>query len=178
ELLATEASTRPPSEDEAQRFTQGMAARLGIAPDFVEPAFVDPADRLIKKGQLPANLDPGNPKIDDPNERSRIMRAFERKLGKPAGYVLPVQRWGAQAKPGWISELWQTRRGRLFLAPGDSPIGLRLPLSSLPYVAPVDYPHLVPADPFAPRQPLPSGKAEATPPLAVKAPVKQGGSDA
>ena len=155
ELLATEASTRPPSEDEAQRFTQGMAARLGIASDFVQPAFEDPADRLIKEGQLPANLDPGNPKIDDPNERSRIMRAFERKLGKPAGYVLPVQRWGAQAEPGWISELWQTRRGRLFLAPGDSPIGLRLPLSSLPYLAPVDYPHLVPADPFAPRQPLP-----------------------
>src|SRR3984957_5491706 len=155
ELLAPEASARPPSEDEAQRFAEGMAARLGIAPDFVQPAFEDPADRLIKEGQLPANLDPGNPEIDDPNERSRIMRAFGRKLGKPAGYVLPVQRWGALALPGWISELWQTRRGRLFLASGDSPIGLRLPLSSLPYLAPVDYPHPVPADPFAPRQPLP-----------------------
>jgi uncharacterized protein (DUF2126 family)/transglutaminase-like putative cysteine protease len=158
-LLATEASMRVPSDDEALRFTQGMATRLGIAASFVQPAFEDPADRLIKEGQLPANMDPSNPQIDDPAERSRIMRTFERALGKPAGYVLPVQRWGAQAKPGWISELWQLRRGRLFLAPGDSPIGLRLPLSSLPQLAPIDYPHMVPADPFAPRLPLPDPSA-------------------
>jgi uncharacterized protein (DUF2126 family) len=153
-LLASEASTRPPSDDEARRFAQGMAARLGIASEFVQPAFEDPADRMLKEGQLPANIDPSNPKIDDLNERAAIMRAFERHLGKPAGYVLPLQRWAAQAKPGWVSELWQLRRGRLFLAPGDSPIGLRLPLSSLPALAPTDYPHLVPADPFASRPAL------------------------
>ncbi len=172
DLLATEASTRPPSDEEAKRFTQAMAARLGIASEFVQPAFEDPADRLIKEGQLPANVDPSNPKIDDLNERARIMRAFERQLGKPAGYVLPLQRWAAQATPGWVSELWETRRGRLFLAPGDSPIGLRLPLSSLPYVAPIDYPHLVPADPFAPRPPLPAdlgGSQPAASALAVEA---------
>jgi uncharacterized protein (DUF2126 family) len=168
-LLAPEASSRPPSDDEARRFTQGMAKRLGIAPEFVQPAFEDPADCMLKEGQLPANIDPSNPKIDDQNERARIMRAYERHLSKPAGYVLPVQRWAAQAKPGWISELWQLRRGRLFLAPGDSPIGLRLPLSSLPYLAPVDYPHLVPADPFSPRQPLPDAPA-----LAPDRPVPQG----
>jgi uncharacterized protein (DUF2126 family) len=166
ELLAAEASTRVPSDDEARRFTEGMAKRLGLAPEFVQPAFEDPADRMIKEGQIPANIDPSNPQIDDLNERARIMRAFERHLGEPAGYVLPVQRWAGQAAPGWVSEIWQTRRGRLFLAPGDSPIGLRLPLSSLPYLAPIDYPHLVPADPFAPREPLPTeAPAPARPPV-------------
>ena len=44
---------------------------------------------------------------------------------------------------------------RLFLVPGDAPIGLRLPLNSLPYIAPKDEPRLVPADPFAERGALP-----------------------
>jgi uncharacterized protein (DUF2126 family) len=167
-LLAAEASTRPLSDEEARHFAQGMATRLGIASDFVQPAFEDPADRMLKEGQLPADIDPSNPQIDDPNARARIMRAFERRLGKPAGYVLPLQRWAAQAKPGWVSELWQLRRGRLFLAPGDSPIGLRLPLSSLPFVAPSDYPQLVPADPFAPRQPLPGPHPDPSPHGAAK----------
>src|SRR5262249_44054402 len=134
-LIATEAVSDPPtSTGTAQRFTADLAARLGIAPEHVLPAYEDPADRMLKEGELPENVDPADPKIDAPVERARIMRAFERPLAAPAGFVLPVQRWTAQAKPGWISEVWQLRRGRLYLAPGDSPIGFRLPLNSLPYI--------------------------------------------
>ena len=53
-----------------------------------------------------------------------------------------------------MSGIWSTRRGRLFLVPGDSPLGLRLPMQSLPSLEPVEYPHVVPADPFAERVPL------------------------
>ena len=149
------------STDEAHRFTEGLAGRLGITADHVLPAFEDPAERMLKEGALPPNVDPADPKIDDPVERARIMREFERHLSAPTGYVLPVQRWGAQASGGWISEIWQTRRRRLFLVPGDSPIGFRLPLSSLPYIKPIDEPHLVPADPFADRGALPDPAAMA-----------------
>ena len=114
---------------------EALARRLGVPAAHVLPAFEDPADRMLKEGALPPNIDPADPKIDDPIERARIMREFERHLSAPAGYVLPVQRWTAQARPGWISELWQLRRKRLFLMPGDAPIGLRLPLNSLPYLA-------------------------------------------
>ena len=69
-------------------------------------------------------------------------------------------------QPGWLSEVWQTRRGRLFLVPGDSPLGFRLPLQSLPAIDPVDYPHLVPADPFAERTPLPDPRV--THPIGAK----------
>jgi uncharacterized protein (DUF2126 family) len=155
-LIAPEAvSGPPPSVGDAQRFTEALATRLGIAGENVLPAFEDPAERMLKEGELPPNVDPADPKIDDPHERARIMRGFERRLAAPAGFVLPVQRWTAQAKPGWASEVWQVRRGRLFLTPGDSPIGFRLPLKSLPYIRPAAYPHVVAADPFAERGPLP-----------------------
>ena len=163
-LIASEkldARGRTISTDEAHRFTEGLAGRLGITTDHVVPAFEDPAERMLKEGALPHNVEPADPKIDDPAERTRIMREFERHLSAPTGYVLPVQRWGAQAGGGWISEIWQTRRRRLFLMPGDSPIGFRLPLSSLPYIKPIDEPHLVPADTFADRGVLPDPAAMA-----------------
>jgi uncharacterized protein (DUF2126 family) len=175
-LIADEGRAVTPSSDDAHRFSESLAHRLGVPAAHVLPAFEDPADRMLKEGALPPNVDPADPKIDDPIERARIMREFERFLSAPTGYVLPIQRWTAKASAGWISELWKLRRRRLFLVPGDAPIGLRLPLSSLPYVAPKDEPRLVPADPFADRGALPdpatvsqnaSGRAFAAPPLMV-----------
>src|SRR5262249_26698339 len=154
-FIAPETIAYRPLADDAQRFTQAVAARLGLNADYVQPAFEDPAARLLKQGELPENVDPSDPKIDDPVERDRTMRAIEQHLGAPTGYVLPLQRWTAQASPGWISEVWQTRRRRLFLVPGESPIGFRLLLSALPHLRPVDYPYLVPADPMDARSELP-----------------------
>jgi uncharacterized protein (DUF2126 family)/transglutaminase-like putative cysteine protease len=154
-LIAREAADHEPTANDSQRFAEGIAAQLGITADYVQPAYEDPADRMLKQGLIPANLDPSDPQIDDPHERERILRLFDSHLSQPAGFVLPLQHWTAQAKAGWLSEVWKTRRGRLFLVPGDSPAGFRLPLQSLPYVDPVDYPHLIPADPFAEAAPLP-----------------------
>src|SRR5690606_26574775 len=81
---------------------------------------------------------------------------FERGLTRPTGYVLPVQRWNAIASQSrWLTEKWKTRRGKLFLAPGDSPAGYRLPLTALKHVGATSYPHVVPLDPLAPRGDLP-----------------------
>jgi uncharacterized protein (DUF2126 family)/transglutaminase-like putative cysteine protease len=159
--FAAEAAVHAASSDDARVFTEHVAQKLGLDKSFVQPAYEDPADRLIKEGELPVNFDPADPKIDDPQERARILRLVESRLSQPAGFVLPVQRWTSQASPGWISEIWRTRRGRLFLVPGDSPVGFRLPLQSLPHVAPANYPHVVAADPFAHRDPLPDPPAPA-----------------
>ncbi|MGA2567437.1 MAG: transglutaminase family protein [Pseudolabrys sp.] len=175
DLIAREPPARPPSVDDAQRVAAGIAARLGLKADFVQPAFEDPTDSMLKQGAVPVNIDPSDPKIDDPAERARILRVFEPHLKQPAGFVLPVKRWVARGKSGWLSEMWRTRRGQLFLTPGDSPLGLRLPLQSLPYIAPADIQHPMPDDPFAERRPLPDADAatrsaceETAPPLAAE----------
>jgi uncharacterized protein (DUF2126 family)/transglutaminase-like putative cysteine protease len=154
-LIAPETVTNRPRDGDAQRFTQAVARRLGLDAAYVQPAFEDPLERMRKEGELPENIEPSAAKVDDPIERGRIIRTVERQPGTPAGYVLPVQRWTEQGKPGWVSELWQTRRGRLYLAPGESPIGSRLPLNALPHLRPADYPLVVPADPMSAREALP-----------------------
>ena len=155
DLIAAEDAVRISSVSEARQFSETLAKHLGISAEHVVPAFEDPAERMLKEGALPENVDPSNPQIDDPRERARIMRAFERHLTVPAGFVLPIKHRIAQKGMNWVSEIWRFRRGSLFLAPGDSPIGFRLPLSSLPELAPDDNPQPVPVDPFAPRGHLP-----------------------
>ncbi len=166
-LIMREQPARAASTDDAHRFAEGIAARSGVSTEYVQPLYEDPVERMLKQGLIPENFDPSDPKIDDPHERARILKLFDSHLGAPRGFVLPLQRWTAQAKPGWLSEIWRTRRGRLFLVPGDSPAGFRLPLQSLPFIGPADYPYMGPADPFAPRTPLSDPRL--THPIAARA---------
>src|SRR5690606_33923203 len=46
------------------------------------------------------------------------------------------------------------RDERLYLLPGDSPIGYRLPLDSLPWVSEKDFPYFTPEDPTRDLPPL------------------------
>jgi uncharacterized protein (DUF2126 family) len=154
ELIAREDSKLAPTIGGAQKFSDGIAERLGVGREHVMPAFEDPAHWIVKEAQLPVNVDPIDNKLDDAEERARIARVFDRGLGQPQGFVLPIQRWNSRAGRGWMSEKWKTRRGRLFLVPGDSPLGLRLPLSTLPWIPPAAVPHVVEDDPFLERGPL------------------------
>ena len=161
--------------EHAQALAANVATALGLEPDYVTPAFEDPLHWIGKEGELPANVDLADPKIDDPEARARILRAFEGGLSRPTGFVLPVQRWNAEAaEHRWKSEHWKLRRGRLFLIQGDSPVGFRLPLDGLPWLPEDERPRVTPKDPFAPRGPLPSYARTAAPaPTAVAGPAAQ-----
>jgi uncharacterized protein (DUF2126 family)/transglutaminase-like putative cysteine protease len=154
DLIATIENPRKAGIDDAERFAEGTAKKLGVDSEFVLPAFEDPGHWLQKEAGLPPNVDPSDSKLSDPEERARMARVFNTGLNTPKGFVLPIQRWNADAAR-WKSERWKLRRGNLFLMPGDSPLGLRLPIASLPYIPPDDYPYVVEQDPLEPREELP-----------------------
>jgi uncharacterized protein (DUF2126 family) len=166
-LIAEERADNAPTIEDSQTLVEGIARRLEVSAEAVAPAFEDPWHFVDKERKLPENVDVSDSKLDDAMERDRLARVFERGLSRPAGYVLPLQMWNARGGGRrWVSEPWSTRSGRLLLLPGDSPVGFRLPIGSLPHVSPIDYPYVVPADPFAERADLPEPSARMQPYLA------------
>ena len=156
DLIAPVEDPPPVTVETAGELVRNVAERLGVDAGNVVAAYEDPAYWMVKEGDLPFNTAPEDPKLDDAEARARMMRTFERGLGNPSGYVLPIQRWNAAASdPRWRSEKWKLRREKLFLVAGDSPVGFRLPLSSLPWVPPQAYPYIHAQDPLEPREPLP-----------------------
>ncbi|MCA9025351.1 MAG: transglutaminase family protein [Planctomycetaceae bacterium] len=141
--------------DAARRFAAHLAAVLGVKARYIVPAYEDVAHYLLKERRLPVNVDPTDPKLKDPEERARMAKVFERGVGEPAGFVMPIKRQYWQAKPRWTSGPWPVRPDRMFLLPGDSAMGLRLPLDILPYVPESRLPRPYPPDPLEERPPLP-----------------------
>ena len=156
QLIAEEQQAPDPSPDDAHHLIQGIAERVEVGLKTIHPVYEDPWHFIGQERKLPENLDPATNNLDDPMARARLAKVYERGLGKPAGYVLPLQRWNARdGQRRWVTAAWTTRSQRLFLVPGDSPIGFRLPLPSLPVIDPKDYPYIIPTDPFEERGPLP-----------------------
>ncbi|TWU39000.1 hypothetical protein Q31b_40800 [Novipirellula aureliae] len=144
------------THDDANRFVRHLAAELNISAKMSFPVYEDVFHYLWREQRLPVDVDPTDPKLEDPNERAMMMRTFTNGLSKPIGFVLPLRRAWWQARPGWISGRWPIRSEKLYLIPGDSPIGLRLPISTLPSdTAAKGAFYSSPADPFASRPPLP-----------------------
>ena len=122
--------------EDAERFAEGAAKKLGVIPSSSCRRSKTPVAGCRRKRPA-ANVDPSESKLSDPEERSRMARVFDQGLNVPKGFVLPIQRWNAdagQSSSRWKSERWKLRRGNLFLTPGDSPLGLRLPIASLPRI--------------------------------------------
>lgn len=143
-------------QEDAERYIRALATRLGIPPEYARAAFEDPWYYIQKERKLPLNVDPFDAKLEDEEERARLARVFERGLDKPIGFALPLNRRHEATGPVWLSSGWPLRSDRLLLAPGDSPVGYRLPLGSLPWVDEKDYPWSYEQDPFDTRQPLPA----------------------
>jgi uncharacterized protein (DUF2126 family) len=155
DLLADETSARGLTSDDASRFIQALASRLGVTSACIQAGYEDAYYYLWRERRLPINVDPFDSRIDDEMERERLRRVFGQGLGAVVGYALPLagDAWGDRVS--WTTGPLLLRAGRMLLHPGDSPMGYRLPIDSFPWVSDTDYPSIQPVDPAAPRGSLP-----------------------
>jgi uncharacterized protein (DUF2126 family) len=138
------------SVEDAARVAVAIARRLGLPADAPFAAYEDAPSLLEQDAALPVNVDPWKADLSKPDERARLARLLRAGPGREAGYVLPLKPVVADGV-GWETSPWPLKRGRLVLVGGDSPIGFRLPLSSLPWVLPEEADREPPVDPFEPR---------------------------
>ena len=142
---------------DAEAFITRLTERLGLDTRYVHPGYEDTFYYLWRERRLPVNVDPFESNLDDELERARLRRVYSQGLSSVVGYLLPLKReWVTGTRgPQWVTGPWFLRDDRLYLIPGDSPMGYRLPLDSLPWAAPADQPWTLAHDPFAPSSPLP-----------------------
>lgn len=145
--------------DLAANFGDRLLARLGLKGAAWIPAYEDPWAQILEEQLLPPGVDPLAADLTSSEERRRLARLLGRGLGQPAGLVLPLSR-PARA---WTSDAWSFSRDRLYLVPGDSPLGLRLPLDRIGGTArayrPVDVTRPQPPLRFDPRRQRPGSDA-------------------
>ena len=153
--LVAQASSAPCKDTDPERFINALCDHLGLTRKFVIPAYEDIAQAVMAEQALPENFDPLAADLADDDARRKLATLIAGGLGKPVGFVLPLKavkqpegRRKKQAAQIWRSSLWPMRRDHLYLQSGDSPLGLRLPLSSLPWVQPEDRDTDFERDPF------------------------------
>ena len=159
DLFADERVPSHYTSDDAQRFIATLSHKLGVDEQHITPGFEDTWYYLWRERRLPVNVDPFDAKLSDEMEHVRLRRVFGQGLEKTVGYVLPLKPSEQGTGPRWTSGPWFLRDERMYLVPGDSPMGLRLPLDSLPWVSEADYPYAIEQDHFAERAPLPHATA-------------------
>ncbi|MEQ1916740.1 MAG: transglutaminase family protein, partial [Gallionella sp.] len=127
---------------DALHFMQGLSERLGLAASYVIPAYEDVAKIIDEELRWPENIDPLNSDLKKNDERRRLAQLIANDLGEAIGYVLPLKPLPPKHPPqsgqtviatGFRSSIWPLKREHLYLIGGDSPLGLRLPLASLPW---------------------------------------------
>ncbi len=142
---------------DARRFGELLAKALGISPAHVIDGFEDALYYIWRERRLPTDVNVRDSKLESLEERERIARIFETGLTSAVGVALPLRHVWWHSRSKWISSRWKFRSADMFLLPGDSPMGYRLPLESLATESSVHAAHaLLPHDPLAPREALPA----------------------
>ena len=117
--------------EQARALVEAIAAETGLSPEFIIPAFEDPWPVIHAANQLPVDIDPLQYDLREAGERARLGRLLRQGFIHPAGFALPL-RPGKPGEQRWTTSRWSLHHERLYLIPGASPQGYRLPLDALP----------------------------------------------
>ncbi|MCA9838562.1 MAG: transglutaminase family protein, partial [Trueperaceae bacterium] len=141
ELLADIDKSYDLPENISKTFLGTLARYLAVAKETIRPAYEDIVYFLWSERKLPRNLDPLKANLKDPLERQRLAELLEQGLDTPIGHVLPLD-WD-YPNNRWLTSYWELRRREIYLIPGNSPLGLRLPLNELSSEPEPEVPYLV-----------------------------------
>jgi uncharacterized protein (DUF2126 family)/transglutaminase-like putative cysteine protease len=150
----------PASARAAHDLAAGIAVRLGVPSDVLQPGYDDVLYGLWEQARRPEgdrpelDADPDDPAMAEAEQRRLQVAAMDAAPGRPRGWVLPVFR--TEDEQAWGTAYWRHRRRHLFLTPGSSPMGLRLPLDAIAWTPP---PAAIDRSPFEPRAALPARTA-------------------
>ncbi len=130
-LLAAPERSQGHAVQDARHFANMLLLALGIDGEYLQPVWEDVFYMMWQREQLAADIDPAALKPGDRAAYQRIQRVLASGDESPAGFVVPLE---FDHQNQWFAtSAWRLRRGRVVLTPGDSPVGMRLPLSSLPW---------------------------------------------
>ncbi|EFQ83162.1 transglutaminase-like protein [Aeromicrobium marinum DSM 15272] len=138
----------PDASDRAERLARAVTAAVGVPDEWLLAAWEDPLAVLAAEVRRPEG---DRPDTDPMHPGRDLVEALDAAETGPSGWVLPLAT-GEQ----WRSPAWSLRRGRLVLTPGDSAVGLRLPLDSITWTDPRpsgDPSYLAPEGPVTVRAP-------------------------
>lgn len=138
----------------AEELLKAVSSKLKINENYIQPAYEDVYYYLWQEDKLPVNINPLRVNLNDSLERTTLSTALQNGLNNPVGFVLPLE-WNFDIN-NWLSCAWEFRQKQLFLIPGNSPMGLRLPLKSLPHMVASQRNQEVERSPFETLENLPN----------------------
>ena len=153
-LIADESKNYGHGAKDAKELLTRISRIVGADPKYMLAGYEDAFYYTWKERRLPSNVTPEKTNLKNKLERDRIAKLFQQGLDETTGYILPIKRAWYGNQQGWMSGAWFLRDDdTLWLIPGDSPMGLRLPLDSIPWVAEKDFPWIRQQDPSNPKLP-------------------------